>query len=118
MFDESPYHLAIVGMSFSWFENRNPQARAMMFDDHEDIAFREPAKMAVVAVLVLLKVDGPYLIKGECLSTSLFEGRESRGNRCELEWLSKTCHWGLSFSGPFMCVDLSPSNEGITPTFG
>ena len=91
-FDESPYHLVVVGMSFSWFENRNSQARAMMFDDHEDIAFRDPAKIAVVAILVLLKVDGPYLIKGECLSTPLFEGCESRGNRCELEWFVKTCH--------------------------
>ena len=64
----------------------------MMFDDHEDIAFCEPAKTAIVAILVLLKVDGPYLIQGERLSTPLFEDRESRGNRCELEWFVKTCH--------------------------
>ena len=64
----------------------------MMFDNHEDIAFPEPAKTAIIAILVSLQVDGPYLIKGECLSTLLFEGRESRGNRCELEWFVKTCH--------------------------
>ena len=50
----------------------------MMFDNHEDIAFPEPAKTAIIAILVSLQVDGPYLIKGEGLSTPLFEDRESR----------------------------------------
>src|SRR3990167_3569718 len=37
-FDESPYHLVVVGMSFSCFEKRKPRAGGRIFDDRGDIA--------------------------------------------------------------------------------